>query len=137
MCLTQPTHHLFAWTSSLGQSRPFDILVVPFWSMFSKGAKRLAFYFWVLWATECNFTVLQCAEQCFSRADTCSNKPRPHQAPQQVSQWWLDKNCPPPPFPPPRRSKIKRAPGRAGEGSCRWPLCETEDAPGQKESVGK
>ena len=38
--------------NSLAQSQPFDLLVSPFWSIFSHGPKRLTFYFWVLWATE-------------------------------------------------------------------------------------
>ena len=33
-------------------NRPFDLLVFPFWSIFSKGPKRLTFYFQVLWASE-------------------------------------------------------------------------------------
>ena len=37
---------------SVAQSRPFDLLVFPFWSSLSHGPKRLAFYFWVLWASE-------------------------------------------------------------------------------------
>ena len=31
---------------------PFDRLVFPFWSIFSKGPKRLTFYFQVFWASE-------------------------------------------------------------------------------------
>ena len=38
--------------SSVAQSRPFDLLVFLFWSIFSGAAKRLTFYFWVLWASE-------------------------------------------------------------------------------------
>ena len=38
--------------NSLAQSRPFDLLVFPFWFIFSKGPKRLTFYFQVLWASE-------------------------------------------------------------------------------------
>ena len=38
--------------NSVAQSRPFDLLVFPFWSSLSHGPKRLAFYFWVLWASE-------------------------------------------------------------------------------------
>ena len=37
---------------SVAQSRPFNLLVFPFWSSFSHGPKRLTFYFWVLWASE-------------------------------------------------------------------------------------
>ena len=33
----------------------FDLLVSPFWSIFSKGPKRLTFYFQVFWATEFSF----------------------------------------------------------------------------------
>ena len=40
---------------SVAQSRPFDLLVFPFWSSFSHGPKRLTFYFWVLWASEILF----------------------------------------------------------------------------------
>ena len=38
--------------TEIAQSRPFDLLVFPFWSSFSHGPKRLTFYFWVLWASE-------------------------------------------------------------------------------------
>ena len=38
--------------ASLAQSRPFDLLVFQFWSIFSKGPKRLTFYFLVFWASE-------------------------------------------------------------------------------------
>ena len=37
---------------SVVQRRPFDLLVFPFWSTFSRGLKRLTFYFQVLWASE-------------------------------------------------------------------------------------
>ena len=37
---------------SVVQSRPFDLLVFPCWSIFSRGPKRLTFYKQVLWATE-------------------------------------------------------------------------------------
>ena len=33
---------------SVAQSRPFDLLVSPFWSIFSGGVQRLTLYFWVL-----------------------------------------------------------------------------------------
>ena len=36
----------------VAQSQPFDLLVSPFWSSFSRGPRRLTFYFWVLWASE-------------------------------------------------------------------------------------
>ena len=39
---------------SVAQSRPFDLLVFPFWTIFRGAAKRLTFYFWVLWASEVN-----------------------------------------------------------------------------------
>ena len=50
----QNANVLRSWRSkvSLAQSQPFDLLVSPFWSIFSHGPKRLTFYFWVLWATE-------------------------------------------------------------------------------------
>ena len=38
---------------SLAQSRPFDLLVFPCWSIFSTGPKRLTFYFQVFWESEC------------------------------------------------------------------------------------
>ena len=38
--------------TSVVQSRPFDLLVVHFWSIFSHGPKRLTFWFQVLWAIE-------------------------------------------------------------------------------------
>ena len=38
--------------NSVAQSRPFNLLVFQFWSIFSHGPKRLTFYFWVLWANE-------------------------------------------------------------------------------------
>ena len=37
---------------SVVQSQPFDLLVSPFWSIFSKGPKRFTFYFRAFWATE-------------------------------------------------------------------------------------
>ena len=37
---------------SVVQRRPFELLVFPFWSTFSRGLKRLTFYFQVLWASE-------------------------------------------------------------------------------------
>ena len=37
--------------NSVVQSRPFDLLVFPFWSIF-RGPKRLTFYLQVLWASE-------------------------------------------------------------------------------------
>ena len=37
---------------SVAQSRPFNLLVFQFRSIFSHGPKRLTFYFWVLWASE-------------------------------------------------------------------------------------
>ena len=38
--------------NSGAQSRPFNLLVFSFWSIFSHGPKRLTFYFQVLWAIE-------------------------------------------------------------------------------------
>ena len=38
---------------SVAQSRPFDLLVFRFWSIFGHAPKRLTFYSQVLWATEC------------------------------------------------------------------------------------
>ena len=52
---TFPSHHspsrlpLFG---SVVQRRPSDLLVFPFWYAFSRGPKRLAFDFQVLWASE-------------------------------------------------------------------------------------
>ena len=43
---------LVEWKVSVAQSRPFNLLVFHFWSIFSKGPKRLTFCFWVLWANE-------------------------------------------------------------------------------------
>ena len=37
---------------SVVPSQLFNLLVSPFWPMFSKGPKRLTFYFRVFWATE-------------------------------------------------------------------------------------
>ena len=51
-------HHFFkppkgmASQYSLAQRRPFDLLVFPFLSIFSKGPKRLTLYFQVFWASE-------------------------------------------------------------------------------------
>ena len=39
-------------SNSVVQSRPFDLLVFPFWGILSKGPKRLTFCFQALWATE-------------------------------------------------------------------------------------
>ena len=39
-------------TRPVAQSRPFNVFVFHFWSIFSHGSKRLTFYFWVLWASE-------------------------------------------------------------------------------------
>ena len=41
-----------SFMKSVAQSRPFDLLVSPFWSSFSHCPKRSTFYFWVLWASE-------------------------------------------------------------------------------------
>ena len=38
--------------SQLPKADLFDLLVFPCWPIFSGGAKRLTFYFWVLWASE-------------------------------------------------------------------------------------
>ena len=43
---------VFGKPNSLAQSRPFDLLVFPCWSIFSKGPNRLTFYFQVFWASE-------------------------------------------------------------------------------------
>ena len=41
------------WSSHLPKAnRPFDLLVFPFWSIFSEGPKRLTLYFQVFWASE-------------------------------------------------------------------------------------
>ena len=46
----------WVWEGAISQlskaNRPFNFMVFKFWSIFSKGPKRLTFYFWVLWATE-------------------------------------------------------------------------------------
>ena len=47
-------------TYSVVQSRPFDLLVFPVWSIFSRGPKRLTFYSQVLWATEHTFRTNYC-----------------------------------------------------------------------------
>ena len=51
--ITLPTKY------SVVQSRPFDLLVFPFWSIFSHGPKRLTFQLQVLWATESNLEPAQ------------------------------------------------------------------------------
>ena len=38
--------------NSVAQSRPFNLLIFQFWSIFSHGSKRLTFYFQVFWASE-------------------------------------------------------------------------------------
>ena len=48
-----PTFAPTRWLFSVVESRPFDLLVFPFWSIFSRGPKRLTFYLQVLWASEC------------------------------------------------------------------------------------
>ena len=45
---------------SVAQSRPFNLSVCQFWSIFSKGPKRLTFYSWVLWATEMTLPPILC-----------------------------------------------------------------------------
>ena len=63
--------------TSLAQSRPFDPLVFPFWSIFSKGPKRLTFYFQVLWASEKHNPTIQALlvllELTKSRLEVCGS----------------------------------------------------------------
>ena len=49
---------------SVAQSRPFNLLVFSFWSIFSHGPKRLTFYFQVLWATGHMLCVCVQLERC-------------------------------------------------------------------------
>ena len=44
--------HVDSLTHLPKANRPFDLLVFQFWSSFSKGPKRLTFYFLVFWASE-------------------------------------------------------------------------------------
>ena len=55
------------YPSSVVQSRPFDLLVFPSWSTFSRGPKRLTFYKQVLWATE--HTPSPLLPSCFASQD--------------------------------------------------------------------
>ena len=42
---SRPVPRILDLLSSLAQSRPFDLLGFPCWSIFRKGSKRLTFYF--------------------------------------------------------------------------------------------
>ena len=56
---------------SVAQSRPFDLLALPCWTIFSGGTKRLTFCFQLLWASEIVVVVLSfwggCSEKGLQR----------------------------------------------------------------------
>ena len=65
--------------SSAAQSRPFDLLVSPFWSSCSHGSKRLTFYSWVLWASE-----FRVRRGCFGKLSELRRSSRCATAPQRT-----------------------------------------------------
>ena len=62
----------------VAQSRPFDLLVFPFWSSFGHGPKRLTFCFQVLWATEPIQTANKSEAECLVDASFSFSGFTPH-----------------------------------------------------------